>query len=150
MGLMIPIARDEINEKLFWAKVQITDAGCWIWSASKNECGYGNFAVNGKCRRAHRVSYVLNKGPIPDGKQIDHICRKRSCVNPEHLEPVTNKENVLRGAGLTAVNARKTHCIKGHEFTEENTRIRKGKSRKGCRVCRACHRDSERKRRDNA
>lgn len=121
----------------FWEKVEKTNT-CWIWKGAK-VLGYGFFHVslNNGVRRsmmAHRYSYLLKK-PIPKGLQLDHLCRNRACVNPDHLEPVSIKENVARGIGITAVNARKTHCKYGHEFTQGNTYVRPN----GSRSCRACH-----------
>jgi hypothetical protein len=87
---------------------------------------------------AHRAVYEMEVGPIADGLEIDHLCRNRGCVNPAHLEPVTHKENVLRGATVPGLNAVKTHCLRGHEFDEENTRHI---ARNGRRVCRACMRE---------
>jgi len=96
---------------------------CWIWTGPKNPGGYGTPYFQGKMRRAHRVAYELILGTIPAGKQLDHLCRVRHCVNPAHLEPVTNKENALRGFSFSAKNAKKTHCINGHEFSGQNLRI---------------------------
>lgn len=112
-------------------------SGCWIWVGSLcPETGYGAiFAGSGIGRRgAHRISYELHKGKIPDGLVIDHICRIKSCVNPDHLRAVTHKFNMEVGA--TAV---RTHCNSGHEFTPENT-----SSHHGYRRCKTCHREQER------
>lgn len=123
---------------------------CWEWTGSTTKAGYGMVWRDGKQRYAHRVLYELLVGPIPEGLEIDHLCRTRNCVNPGHLEPVTGSTNVLRGlkstappTGITGWNAAKTHCLKGHEFTEANTRI----DPRGHRVCRACHRLQSRERR---
>jgi hypothetical protein len=121
----------------FWAKVEKTST-CWLWTAARIASGYGHFHVarNGQRRalKAHRVAFELLKGPIPDGMCLDHLCRIRECVNPDHLEVVTGATNTLRGISSPAINARKTHCHRGHEFTTENTYIEAGSRR--CRACR--------------
>jgi len=123
--------------KRFWDKVDRgSDAKCWWWMASLNRYGYGQFRLGSQVCLAHRLSWELvNGNPVPAGKVLDHlpVCRNRQCVNPAHLEPVTPLVNTLRGEGPTAINARKTHCIRGHEFTLENT----GRDR-GQRFCRTC------------
>lgn len=128
-----------------WKYVQ-KGPGCWIWTGSMQANGYGNIALSlredfkgGSGRLlAHRAMYELLKGPIPAGLDLDHICRVRKCVNPEHLEPVTRQVNVLRGQTVTAANAIKTHCIHGHPFDESNTRIKKRPNGKQSRNCKAC------------
>lgn len=119
----------------FWAKVAKT-SGCWEWIAHKNQYGYGTYSIQSRSYMAHRVAYELEIGPIPDGLEIDHLCRNRGCVNPAHMEPVTARENTLRGEGITAINAQKTHCPKGHKYTDENTYMKSD----GKRVCRECSR----------
>lgn len=108
--------------------------GCLVWTARLNHEGYGRFWLRGKQVQAHRAAYELLVGPIPDGLQIDHGCRNRRCINPHHLEPVTARENVMRGNTPAAENAAKTACLRGHVFDEANTYI----SPKGSRECRAC------------
>jgi hypothetical protein len=119
----------------FWENVVKGD-GCWEWVGPKNDSGYGvTFARRiGRREQAHRVAWELQRGPIPDGLQIDHLCRNRACVNPDHLEPVTQRENLIRGMGTPGLRYRATHCVNGHLFDEANTYITKW----GTRNCRAC------------
>ena len=111
----------------FWNRVNKTE-GCWLWSSFRDPNGYGRTYWKGRYQYTHRIAYELSVGPIPEGLDIDHLCRVPACCNPAHLEPVTHAENMARGA-----HAMKTHCKSGHEFTEANTR-RKRKTR----ICRAC------------
>lgn len=106
---------------------------CWPWNAPLDN-GYGRFWLNNKTDLAHRISYQLFVGSINNNLHIDHLCRNRSCVNPEHMEQVTIKTNVLRGVGLTAVNANKTHCKRGHLLNQDNLYF----SSRKARVCKKC------------
>jgi len=121
--------------------VPVTETGCWIWLQYLAPNGYGRVGWKGRIEWAHRVAYQEIHGPIPPGLQIDHLCRNRACVNPDHLEPVTSRTNVRRGNGFAGRRARQTHCIHGHEFTPENTAPhgRDGRAHVG-RYCRTCHR----------
>jgi hypothetical protein len=109
--------------------------GCWLWTGSYTGKGYGGFWTGERSVRAHRFSYEAFVGPIPSGLTIDHVCRVRMCVNPAHLRAVTQFENTMIGSSIPAINARKTHCKWGHEFTPENTRV---SSTAEGRVCLAC------------
>ncbi len=138
--------RASIQER-FWSKVNKSGpfwngTPCWEWTAGKDKDGYGRFSLkHGVGMLAHRLAYEWAKGPIPDGLQPDHLCRNPSCVNPEHLELVSVKVNVLRGVGLSAMNALKTHCPQGHPYDLFNTAVYAGS-----RICRECCRQKTRRR----
>ena len=111
---------------------------CWMWLAGTSREGYGRFwlALEKKDIQAHRHSYILHFGPIPDGLELDHLCRVPKCVNPNHLEAVTHRINILRGKGASAANARATHCPQGHPYDLVNTYYRPHYPTH--RLCRAC------------
>lgn len=115
-----------LRDRIFY-RIRKEENGCWMWTGKPNGNGYGVMAVNGRGHQAHRLSYELFVGPIPDGLQLDHLCRNRACVNPAHLEPVTLQENVRRGE-----LARRKVCKHGHELTPDN--LVAGSFRK-CKAC---------------
>lgn len=120
-------------ETRFWSKVHKTDQ-CWNWTGTLSVSGYGVLQVGQRQVKAHRLSYEMAVGLIPPGLVIDHLCRNKKCVRPDHLEPVENAENVMRGEGWAPKRARWTHCAHGHELSGKNLYIRKN----GRRSCRAC------------
>lgn len=122
------------------------ETGCWEWQARINRTGYGRFKVGRREYAAHRIAYELLVDRIPEGLDIDHLCRVRHCVNPEHLEPVTRRENIRRGLtghNSNNHNARKTHCKRGHPFDTANTAKLSG-GRRGCLACRRAYRKTYR------
>lgn len=132
-----------------WAKVAWgSPLDCWEWTGAKNPAGYGRVWDGDKMVLAHRAAWEIVIAPLSDDVDLDHLCRNPACVNPAHLDPVDHRENVLRGVGATAQNARKEECVNGHPFTPENTIIRRYTSgRLPSRQCRTCKNHWEQARR---
>lgn len=121
-----------------WRSKTRREDDCLIWTGRIGNRGYGLYGG----RVAHRQVYEIERGPIPAGLVLDHLCRQKACVNPDHLEPVTQAENLRRGPTvITTISAAKTHCHRGHEFAAENTLIELNRGRYMQRTCRQCKRD---------
>lgn len=125
----------------FTAKFHVQPDGCWAWAAQIDRYGYGRFKAGGIYYYAHRYAYEHLRGAIPKGLQIDHLCRNRGCVNPEHLEAVTQRENILRGDSLTTRRSAQQACKRGHLFDEANTYLWRTS-----RICRTCRSEQNRAR----
>lgn len=130
----IPAMTDpELNR--FWSCVDKNEDGCWRWNYHCFNNGYGAFSMRRSRWCAHRIAFTLKHGQQDPNMVIDHLCRNRSCVNPDHMEIVTVGENIRRGeTGIEL--ARRTHCPRGHEYTEENTYRRPDTGHRDCRICR--------------
>ena len=131
---------DRINDRI---RVN-PETGCWEWVGTRRPDGYGVITVDGRLCRAHRYVFTLLRGDIPEGLVLDHLCRVPRCVNPDHLEPVTQRINTLRGVGPIPERAQQTHCIHGHEFVGHNVYIH---PKRGTRNCRTCLHETSRRRR---
>lgn len=135
-GFTYPVNTGDLDR--FLSKIERPDSGCWLWTGWQfSGTGYAGFGIGGRSILGHRFAYQVLIGAIDDGLHLDHLCRVRHCVNPAHLEPVTPRENTMRSAGPSAVNARKTHCPRGHEYSPENTY----RTPEGGRHCKACGSD---------
>lgn len=133
-------------EDRFWTNVDVGHPlGCWLWTGTIASTGYGITTRDYAQLMAHRAAYELLMGPIPAGLHLDHLCRNTACVNPDHLEPVRCRTNLLRGHGLSAKNARKTHCKRGHPLSGANLYIHK--HGRACRTCSALRQSVYRARR---
>jgi HNH endonuclease len=137
-------------EAAFWRYVLVT-GDCWTWTGSRESQGYGRLTrtVRGRQRilKAHRLAHVLFNGTIPSGRELDHTCRNRACVNPAHLEVVSHQENMRRSPiGKPAQERAKTHCARGHRYDKENTLV----DARGWRKCRLCRREDTRRWREKA
>lgn len=120
----------------FWDLTGSSRQGCWNWEGAKNRGGYGGFMfATQQWTFAHRFIYEHTFGRIDEGMVIDHLCRNPSCVNPYHMDVVTSEENVRRGSGPTAVNGRKSRCIRGHVLDESNTYLKPNGIGRECRAC---------------
>lgn len=139
---------DDIKTRIT-ARITLEDRGhdspCWVSDRAADGKGYTQIWFMGRMRMTHRVAYEAFVGPIPEGKQLDHLCRVRACCRPEHLEPVTGRENTLRGQTVAAAKAAQTHCIRGHELSGDNVYTRDLPRRE--RVCLTCRRDRDARRR---
>ena len=128
------VPKPRFTAEKFWSRVEKTD-GCWLWTGHTGAKGYAaRIGINGRYEPAYRIAFCLAGGVIPAGFELDHLCRNPRCVRPDHLEAVSHRENVLRGISMVAENIKKTHCLRGHPFDEQNT----GFTTRGGRVCRAC------------
>lgn len=124
-----------LTEEDFWAKfAEHSKDACWPWPGHVGRLGYAQAKFQGAFYLAHRLAYILARGEIPLGLVLDHLCRNRSCCNPDHLEPVTPRENVARGEGVAARNIQKTHCPRGHEYAPRNAA-----GRRTCKTCARAH-----------
>lgn len=148
---------DPITSHLAAAWV-VDGIGCWVWQRATDGKGYGTLGVRRSkgvwaTVKAHRYVYEQLVGPIPAGYQLDHLCRNRACVNPQHLEPVSNRENGLRGFGVSGLNARKKYCPVGHPLEGDNVRNKSPHPDRPWRECKTCEREMQyqraRKRREN-
>lgn len=126
------------RESHWLTAIMVTGGGCWQWTGARHELGYGRVRISGKVVPSHRHIYTLIRGPIPEGMQLDHLCRNPPCCNPWHLEPVAPEENVHRGAMAIGFGhpANRMWCKRGHEFTEQNTYLNPKNGAKSCKICR--------------
>jgi len=125
----------------FWDKVQVVESGCWEWTGGGDGRGYGTCGHDGRMQKAHRVTYTALRSQIPEGLELDHLCRNRCCVNPGDLEAVTHQENLRRGHGSSHARGAEYCRQNAHRLTPENVYT----SRDGSRTCGACARATQRK-----
>jgi hypothetical protein len=131
---MSPEYRESTIARLMRNVVRVPESGCWLWEGAVSKLGYGRIAFEGKAKFAHRVAFTTLVGEVPDGMELDHLCKVRSCVNPYHLEPVTRLENMKR-SGAFVYRQQRSHCPKGHELTEDNKYFAACSNKYLCRAC---------------
>lgn len=124
-----------ISDRIEASIVRIPESGCWVWEKSLTHLGYARISHKGKARHAHRISFENYVGKIPDGLELDHLCKVRCCVNPQHLEPVTRHEN-MRRSSVWQYRKIKTHCKRGHELVADNLYTSPSMGNKY--LCKAC------------
>ena len=139
---------ETLIERFYGRVMPEPNSGCWLWDGADMTNGYGVMSLGRRRFKmlAHRFSYVLHKGKIAEGLELDHKCRVRGCVNPDHLEAVTHRTNVLRGVAPAAFHAQKTHCPRGHELSHPNLINRRNRTSRECKICHAVQ-ERERKKR---
>lgn len=127
----IAVGSSDSERSRFWAKVD-RSSDCWLWTGARGSEGYGRLTLHQRRFGAHRLAFIWANGAIPDGLVLDHLCRNRLCVRPDHLEPVTVLENTRRG-----LNGQRTHCAAGHQLSSDNIRMMSGggKPYRQCRIC---------------
>jgi hypothetical protein len=131
-------SRGTIQQRLYERSVVDVATGCWNWIGALSAGKYGSIYYEGRMQKAHRVMWRVRRGEILVGMDLDHLCRNTRCVNPAHLEPVTRSEN-LRRSPIMDRHSHRTHCIRGHEFTAENTRYKPGNGHRVCKECMRMH-----------
>lgn len=125
------------------SKISVDESGCWMWNAYRNQLGYGTVRFDGRKWLAHRVTFTLLVGPIPEGLVLDHLCRNRGCVNPDHLRPCTQRENTHApgSESIAVAHAARTHCPRGHAYAGRNLYV----NPQGSRECRTCNGENTRR-----
>jgi hypothetical protein len=133
------VAGDALARFMGQVRPPAENGGCWLWLGVVNNAGYPTFRAGRRVEPAYRWLYEQLEREVPTGLELDHLCRTPRCVNPDHVEPVTHRENIRRGNAVMGINARKTHCAQGHEFTPENTYWRPDGKGRHCLTCRTAY-----------
>ncbi len=137
---MIDATTSPVLQARVMARMVERDTGyptpCWVSDRCRTNMGYTKMSADGRLDLTHRVAYRAFRGEIPEGLVLDHLCRVRSCCRPDHLEPVTHRENLVRGETITAREVAQTECLRGHPFSPENTYLRPDRHGRVCRRCR--------------